>query len=266
MAEELAAAALPTASESPTLESTSAPSPEQMTQEAEDGAMAMFEATRASRARANAAVLLDTAGAVEAIVDVALDEAAIQKLFGVPMGFVKGGTTTSGHDRLIASNERDAERRRDESDEEKRIAKEHGLASGDANHMAARGSYEFTDHPEIKKAYVPLQYMERNGREVAFKGTGDIIMPGDPMFPNELALLIFCPKCKETGLPAGQCILTIRQGNRKWHLDTRKGGELFVEEDGTPQRSAGVIMDSERFTCANCSWAARIDNNKVIPA
>lgn len=192
-------------------------------------------------------------------------------LFGLPVDmFVKGGTTTTAHDRLMAEQEADAERRRAEADEEKRKAKAFGLASGNPNEVATQYHHEFTDHPEIRKAYVPLQYMGRGGKEVEHVGVGDITMVHDPKFPNELALLLYCPKCKERGLPASQCILTVRQANRKWELDTRPGrengaGSLFIDPDGIAQRSAGVIMDSERFTCARCSWSACVDNNRVIP-
>lgn len=187
------------------------------------------------------------------------------KMFGVPLDvFVKGGTTSMAHDRYIAQMEADAEKRRDEADREKALAKKYGIQAGNPNEVAGMFTHEFTDHPEIGKAYVPLMYMTPNGKEVDFYGVGDIIMVQDPKMPDELALLIFCPKCKERGLPASHCIITIRQSNRFWALDRRRSGELFIDPDGQPLHSAGEVVDGERFTCGRCSWAACIDRNRVI--
>jgi hypothetical protein len=190
------------------------------------------------------------------------------KIFGVPLerayalGFVKGGTTTSRHDNWMAASEADAKKRRAEADAERKIAQEHGIHQGNPGDLASLYSNQFTDHPEVMKAYVPLEYMARRGREVDYLGVGDIIMAQDPAFDDELTLMIFCPKCRDRGLPAGHCIIHLRQSNRSWHLDTRKAGELFVWE-GQPMRSAGTVMDGEAFTCARCAWRARIDNNRV---
>lgn len=184
-------------------------------------------------------------------------------VFGLPVSmFVKGGTSTSAHDRQVAADEADAERRRAIADAERQAAKDHGIAAGDPDSVSTLYSHEFTEHPEFRKAYVLLHYMGRGGREVEHIGVGDIIMPDSPMFKDELAILLFCPKCKER-LPASQCICTVRQGNRKWELDRRSAGELFVFE-GQSHRSAGKVMDSEKFTCPRCPWSARIDDNRVI--
>ena len=187
-----------------------------------------------------------------------------QKLFGVPMdAFVKFGTTTGAHDQWMAQQQAEAEERRRIDDEEKRIARDHGADKGNPFDVAKMHTNTFTDHPEIARAYVPLSYMSRNGKEVEYEGVGDVIMVQDPKFPDELALLLFCPKCKER-LPADRCIITVRQSNRPWGLDTSKAGELCVFE-GWAFRSAGVISDGELFTCPRCPWRARVDKNRVRP-
>lgn len=186
-----------------------------------------------------------------------------RKLFGVPvMSFVKGGTTTSRHDNYIAAWEADAKARRSDDDQMREDADQHGIHRGRLGDIATLHSNQFTDHPEVMRAYVPLEYMGRRGRDVEYLGVGDIVMAQDPAFDDELTLIIFCPKCKDRGLPAGHCIIHLRQSNRSWHLDTRKAGELFVWE-GQPLRSAGTVVDGEPFTCARCAWRARIDNNRV---
>ena len=178
--------------------------------------------------------------------------------------FVKGGTTSAKHDAYMAAMEADSEKRRAEADAEKAVAKQHAFRGANQGEIAGLQSHEFTDHPEIGKAYVPLMYMSPNGKEVDFYGTGDIIMVQDPKIQNELAVILFCPKCRERGLPAAHCIITVRQSNRHWDLDQRTAGELFIDVDGEPQRSAGRIMDSDKFTCARCDWSACIDKNRVI--
>ena len=178
--------------------------------------------------------------------------------------FVKGAaTTTMRHDRWVAQMNADVKKRQAEADADKRTAKEHGIGSGNLDDIASLYSHEFTDHPEIAKAYVPLAYMSPNGKEVDMYGMGDIIMVQDPQIPDELALIIFCPRCKEKGLPGWDCIITIRQANRFWALDRRTAGELFVDPDGVPQHSAGMVMDGEKFHCPRCTWAASIDRNRV---
>lgn len=187
------------------------------------------------------------------------------KAFGVPLDvFVKGGTTSMRHDRHMAAMSADVKKRQAEADEEKRLAREHNIAKGNMNDIASLTSHEFTDHPEVECAYVPLMYMSPNGKEVDHYGVGDIVMVQDPKMQDELALMIFCPKCRERGLPAWDCIITIRQANRSWHLDRRTAGELFIDPDGQPKHSAGQVVDGEKFHCPRCTWAASIDKNRVI--
>jgi hypothetical protein len=187
------------------------------------------------------------------------------KLFGAPIeAFVRFGTTSARHDKLMSERQAEEEQRRAVADEEKRLADQMGIHTGNPNEVAAQYESQFTNHPEVQPAYIPLQYMSRSGREVVMEGVGDIIMPQSPAFKNELALMIYCPRCRER-LPAAHCIVTIRQSNRYWELDRRTAGDLFVFE-GEPLRSAGMVMESEKFTCGRCSWSARIDKNRVWPA
>ncbi len=187
------------------------------------------------------------------------------KIFGVPVdAFVRFGTTSSGHDKLMAQRQAEEEQRRAEDDADRERVKKKGLGAGDPNEIATQYSHEFTEHPEIMRAFVPLQYLSRGPNpRVVLEGVGDIIMPQNPQFENELALMIFCPRCKER-LHAAHCIITIRQSHRYWELDKRGAGELFIWE-GEPLRSAGTVMDSEKFTCGRCSWSARIHKNQVRP-
>jgi len=183
-----------------------------------------------------------------------------------PEGFVKGGTTSSAHDALMALRKADEEQRRRVDDLEKQKVQQAGLHAGLGDEIASRYSHQFTDHPEIAVGYVPLMFMGANGKEVEHYGTGDIVLPDDPKFEGERMLMLFCPKCIDRGVLPSHCLIHVRQSNRKWYLDERKAGEMFVDCDGQPQRSAGWIMDSERFVCGRCAWAAKIHKNHVYQA
>jgi len=185
---------------------------------------------------------------------------------GAPDSFVKGGTTSSAHDALMAFRREEEERRRRVDDLEKQKVQEAGLHTGRADELATRYSHSFTDHSEIAVACVPLFFMGAGGKEVELYGTADIIIPNDPKFEGERVLVLFCPKCVGRGMLQSHCIIQVRQSNRRWFLDERKAGEMFIDCEGVPQRSAGAVMDSDRIVCGRCDWAAKIHNNRVYRA
>lgn len=180
-------------------------------------------------------------------------------LMGLPLSmFVRGGTQTSGDAAQIAAFEADAEGRRNDDDESKRLARV-PIAQGGAELR----SLPMSSSPEAPKAYVLLDYMMRGGGLRIFMGAplrclADIVVLG----PEELGLQLVCPKCVETR-PQGQAQILVRQSNRKWTLDVSKAGQLIIFE-GNAYMSAGVVMDSERFSCT-CGWQARISDSKVRP-
>jgi hypothetical protein len=196
--------------------------------------------------------------------EAAADAAAEKKIFGVPMAtFVKGGTTTSAHDAMEAREWHEAEERRDLQDAEMRVAQKPIDQGGGQMY-----SSNFLNEQESKaaEAHVLLDFVNSKGEPLYEQGVplqclADITMATEPAFEGELVLMIMCPKCMER-TKAQNTILQIRQANRMWHLDERGRGELLVFE-GQPYYSAGTVMDSERFTCARCTWSARIDNNKI---
>lgn len=186
---------------------------------------------------------------------------------GLPVDmFVKGGTTSSRHDAYVAEQEADAERRRNEEDRIKKIASlpvEQGGGKLFTNYLSPNPEGIPVENPKIL-----LHYLTRAGEQVYNEGKplkclADIIVGLDPANMSELTLVLVCPRCCER-LPQGQCQIQVRQSNRMWHLDQTKAGELIVFE-GRPFRSAGLIMESERFTCPRCTWQAHIDKNRVWP-
>ena len=113
------------------------------------------------------------------------------------------------------------------------------------------------------KWYALAAVEEDTANGIAAVEVGDIVIPDDPAFEGERMLMLFCPRCLER-YPAAHCIIQVRQSNRFWALDEKTTGDPFVFE-GEHYVSAGMIMDSEEFTCGRCSWAANIDKNRVRP-
>lgn len=185
----------------------------------------------------------------------------VMQVLGLPMEmFVRGGTSTMGNDRLVAENEADANRRRGIQDQERLKVAEEGA------HLYTN---KLTSAPEVQQVYVLLDYYTKGGEHLYDHGekvqclADVIILPGEKV---ELMLIIVCPRCKENR-PQGQAQIKIRQSNRHWELDTRKSGDLIMFDDGfgpKPYKSAGTIMDCEKFSC-ECGWTARIDKNRVLP-
>lgn len=178
----------------------------------------------------------------------------------MPLVFVKGGTTSSAHDALLARQIAEANARRADADKERQAVK-----SG-----AKIYTNKLTEHGRVPQAYVLLDYLTSRGEKryefgEAVRCLADVVMM-DPLDPSELTLILVCPECMERMPPGSQqfCQIQIRQKNRAWHLDTSKAGELIVFEK-RPYKSAGVVMESERFSCPQCGWAARIDKNRVWP-
>lgn len=178
-----------------------------------------------------------------------------QKIMGMPLGmFMRGGTTSWAHDQELAKHKADVAERRAKQDKDMEIAStplEQGGGAMFTNYL--------TENANMDKAYVHLQYLSKNLRNVDFECLGDVTMMED----NELALILICPVCaQKVGLDLAH--LTIRQSHKKWELDTRKAGELIIF-DGQPYRSAGRIRECQRFRCSQCDWAGKIDDNKVYP-
>jgi len=190
-------------------------------------------------------------------------------LFGVPLAsFVRGGTPTMAHERAVAEQEADAEKRRDIAAAERRIARV-PIEQGGGKIYQTR----MTENASVPQAYVLLDYLTARGEPIMYMGQplqclADIIISGAKIksggfgiHGQEMTLQIVCPQCVSRGMPMGQAQLTIRQSNKQWELDTSKAGlPLIFMGEAFP--SAGRIVECERFSCP-CGWSARIYDNKV---
>lgn len=179
-------------------------------------------------------------------------------VMGLPMAmFMKGGRTpTHAHEMAVASAHADSEKRRDVADAERRIASV-PIAQGGGKMLGGR-----LNTPDPIAAYVLLTYTNERREPLMFRGKPIDCLADIVEADGDLALMIFCLSCKKRDEPLDHCILRIFQKNRSWHLDTRTSGEMIFF-DGALYRSAGTIMDSERFSCV-CGWAAHIDRNQIV--
>lgn len=179
--------------------------------------------------------------------------------------FVKGGTSTAKSEALYETRFREAEKRRDTADTDRKIA-EIPIEKGGGKLF----SNQLTAHPDIPKAYVPLKYVDRLGQPVVINGEevlclADLIVGMNPDKPTELTLVLVCPRCSQQSHKHEQDNqIMIRQSNKAFGFVAAKGDSTFVFQ-GNLYRSAGMVEYCEPFQCPDCDWRARIDNNRVWP-
>lgn len=194
-------------------------------------------------------------------------------VMGLPMAaFVRGGTTSSRHDRFAAEQHLDAEARRNDAD----AAKERELArtpleQGGGVMFGGR----FLPAADAGGSFVLLVYLNPKG-EVLYESGEEFQCLADltVLEGGELCLVIVCPACLTRGVHHDQCQMRVRQTNKHFEFSTKGAGDLIVfkEYDHVLEKfvekvykSAGTIVESERFRCDQCGWTARIVNNRVRP-
>lgn len=83
-------------------------------------------------------------------------------------------------------------------------------------------------------------------------------------------LVLVCPRCIERGRPQTMAQISVRDDNRKWHLDRRFAGQVWVDTDGddpTPYILAGQVTCEERCRCphTHCDYAFQISPDGPMP-
>jgi hypothetical protein len=178
------------------------------------------------------------------------------------LAYVKGATPTEASERLYEQRYREGESRRRQDDIDRALASTPVEKGG-----GKMFSHQLTENPDVPKAYLLLHYVDRGGNRM-FPGEclADVLIE-DWDNPSDLTLGLMCPICWRSGVKHAQdCQLKLKMSNRGWHLETGAGKPMFVFDDGygpKQYRSAGVIRESEVFSCADCSWRARIVNNQI---
>jgi len=184
-----------------------------------------------------------------------------------PEFYIKGGgTATSQSEALYERRFQDGEQRRDQA------ARDQAKVDRPPTPDQASGvlTNQFTRHPEIPKAFLLLKYVDKYGQDVIINGEvvaccADLIVGMNPLNPEELALMIVCPRCQQRSHKHQQDNqILIRQSNKYFEFKSGMGPSTFIFQ-GKRFKSAGMITQSERFSCHDCGWTARIDNNRVWP-
>ena len=166
--------------------------------------------------------------------------------------WVRGGTTTSRFDNLIAKQHADAEARRAEQDADRAAVRNEG---------ARMYSHNFTD--SISDPKVILRFNDT-------KLGVDIEMMCELVLDDvsgENLLLFLCPDCLARGIPSDLAQRRVSERARAWHLDTRDRGKMgrYTDAWGRPQMylKAGTIVDTDILRCPEfgCTFACKIDGN-----
>lgn len=191
------------------------------------------------------------------------------------MGWVKEGTRTTASLAQDEANFRDAERRRNEQDAERRVANVPIDQGGGRLYNNVLATH---DEAGLPKGHVLLEYVNEKGEPIICRGIplvclADVLVPNEPAFEGEKMLILFCPRCNQDRKHQADSLITVRQANKAWHLDERTFGHpiVYIQQDQQGNitkelhRSVGTVMDSEKFHCPQCWWYGVIDKNKVRP-
>jgi hypothetical protein len=174
-----------------------------------------------------------------------------------PMLFMKGGTTTGAHDRLMAQQRADTDQRRAIQDRQFAVSQQDPLGAR-MRSMKLGGA----DSPKI---VVALKHPKDNLYLDWI--VCDLIDQGD-----ELILNMACPHCRVKN-PGHEPDFMIRQSNRKWHLDRSRAPKWMREVgvdrlwinpvDGSTVVVAGTVTTEEWIRCPGlgCTWRFTIDDS-----
>jgi hypothetical protein len=172
---------------------------------------------------------------------------------------VRGGTTSSAYDMEQARRAADAEKRRKQLDRDIKIGTT-PIEQGGGRMF----NYNFADPLATPKIH--LKYVNSK-KEVVMEQLCELIT--DDISGNKI-LQFVCPKCVMRGIHAGEAQCTVRDGNRKWHLDTKGAGgiakvqtvNLRGDKVLEPYLNAGTVMDTDLLICSNYNCGARFKIHK----
>lgn len=175
--------------------------------------------------------------------------------------YVKGGGTSSGaQDQRTAMERAEAEKRRDYQDNLQRIAK------ADPAHarMYTRKLGGLSDNASI---VLKVEYRDRSTRGYLICDLSMEEHDGAPAW----VLLVPCPVCYyDRREPVSNCTMTLRSWHRKFTLDPKHQGTLWVspldnKEGEAPEACtlAGSIFTHETQTCPKCAYKFEIGEARL---
>lgn len=173
----------------------------------------------------------------------------------VPTIIVRGGTTSSAFDTQVAELKADQLRRQAEQDQEIQLVRKEGARR-----------YEM-DLGTPNKAPVAVIQVEVGAKREQFI-QADVVVSSDASGGLVMQLVIICPKCVSRNIPQSQAQLTIDSRNKRWSLDERTAGQVWIEP-GTENAYvlAGTVDVAETCSCPNvgCGFKFRISNKSEYP-
>ena len=166
-----------------------------------------------------------------------------------PVTIMKGGTLSSREERNIQAFMLDTRERQKARDEERELAMRHRVS---ADETGGAGFAAETVHDLGQPGTSPVAfvgYKTGRGDEVQYMQL-DVIAMTDNLGAIDETFVFVCPRCIERGYRSTMAQIHVRKSNRKWELDTRSQGELFIDENsGKAYRLAGRVICEERCRC-----------------
>lgn len=170
--------------------------------------------------------------------------------------FVRGGTITSAYERDLQAKKANAEQRRqEEAARQAIVAQDPNNARMSTTRLGGSSSH----------AAIVLEIHNSDGHAEEFIVCELNVDRDDPSGLG-LTLIACCPFCsRRVGM--GEAQMTIRSRHRRFELDTRRQGELWVNPKDPREfvHLAGTIQLTEAVTCPGlgCGWRFKIDNSVV---
>jgi hypothetical protein len=183
------------------------------------------------------------------------------KVGGVPMAFVRGGTTSAQWDADKARQRQASEERRAYQDRQYDAVE---AAQGSLDTKAAllsRGSVNFKTNPKVVIEYI---FRDAALNREALCEIAIVPHPQDPS-ENDMILVIVCPRCLERTGHMDDAQLMIRESHRKFWIDTDRARIWTNPVDRSVHNLAGDVTANDRCQCSalGCQWAFRIEKSKL---
>ena len=178
--------------------------------------------------------------------------AAPPREVSAPMtSFVRGGSITSDFEKQLQQKKQDAERRRAEEEKRRQTTLTDPNARISTTKLGGAGSH----------ASIVLEIRNSDGKAEEFI-VCELTVDRDDPSGHGLMLVVCCPFCA-VRFGSDEAQMTIRSRHRKFELDERRKGELWVNPNRPTEfvHLAGTIHLTEVTRCPTCSRPFVIDNS-----
>jgi hypothetical protein len=176
---------------------------------------------------------------------------------------VKGGTTSSAHDKERAKQKAMTELGREHQDKQQRAA-DLGAGMTKEGFVASRlTSLKMMDGGSPR---LVLYYLNRD-KSIRQECIAELVQTPD----GDMMFTMVCPKCLERGEPHGSSQVMVRKSHRRWELDVARAGEVVPVYDPFHKQMMGIRIcgvieaGDEILRCTNlgCAWAVKISKSNV---